>query len=98
MFPSDTLPLSDTDMVPGSLATFMDAESVFSSETVRFEPCLQNCDSPEYLPAFRFDASTPWWRITEATLKACADLSVGKYPGNLSGLLVFGTAPEPLGT
>lgn len=78
-FPADSLPLSDTDMGPGSLATFMGAAPGFSPETVWFEPCLHNCDSPEALPAFRFDDSNPWWRITEATLKACANLSAGKY-------------------
>ncbi len=78
-FPADTLPLSDTDMGPGSLATFLGAEPGFSPQTVWFEPCLETCESPEALPAFRFDDSNPWWRITEATLKACADLSAGKY-------------------
>jgi len=78
-FPLDTLPISNTDIGPGSLALFLGSEPGFSRETVWFEPCIHDCDRPEDLPPFRFDESNPWWRTTEAILKAAAALAKDKY-------------------
>ena len=78
-FPADALPISNTEIGPGSLALFLGCEPGFSPETVWFEPCLQDCPDPEKLPPFTFDASNPWWQITETTLRACARLAAGKY-------------------
>jgi len=78
-FPADMLPISSTDIGPGSLALFLGSTPGFSPETVWFNPCIQCCESPEDLPSFRFDESSEWWQVTEATLKACAELGRDKY-------------------
>jgi hypothetical protein len=78
-FPADTLPLSETDIGPGSLALVLGSEPGFSPATVWFEPCLHQCADPESLPPFVFDASNPWWKVTETTLRECARLGSGKY-------------------
>jgi len=78
-FPADVLPLSSTDIGPGSLALFLGSEPGFSDRTVWFEPCIQDCEDPEKLPPFRFDESNEWWQVTKATLEACAELGRGKY-------------------
>ena len=78
-FPADILPISNTDLGPGSLALFLGSEPGFSKDTVWFEPCIQDSDTPEDLPPFQFDASNAWWQVTEATLKRCAERGRGKY-------------------
>jgi len=78
-FPYDNLPISSTDIGPGSLALFLGSEPGFSPETVWFKPCLNGVATPEDLPALAFDSGTRWWDITEDTLRAAAALGDGKY-------------------
>lgn len=78
-FPADVLPISETDIGPGSLALFLGSEPGFSPETVWFEPCIDRCESPEDLPRFHFDETNRWWQVTKATLEACARMGRGKY-------------------
>lgn len=78
-FPADVLPISDTDIGPGSLALFLGSEPGISPETVWFEPCIDQCESPETLPCFRFDEENRWWQVTRATLEACATLGRDRY-------------------
>ena len=78
-FPADTLPISITDIGPGSLALFCGSEPRFSNETVWFDPCIDSCPEPECLPTVRFDKSNTWWKITESILQSCVELSQGKY-------------------
>jgi len=77
-FPADVLPVAETDIGPGSLALFMGSDAVLAEDTVWFLPCIDP-ENPEDHPPLRFDAESRWWRITEATLKACAELARGKY-------------------
>ena len=79
IFPADVLPVSNTNMGPGSLALFVGSKPGFSPETVWFRPSIQDHPDPESLPPYKFDQSNKWWQVTEATLKACADLGRGKY-------------------
>jgi hypothetical protein len=78
-FPADVLPVSETDIGPGSLALFLGSEPGFSPETVWFEPCIDRCADPEKLPPFRLDETNRWWQVTKATLEACARMGRGKY-------------------
>ncbi len=78
-FPADVLPVSETEIGPGSLALFLGSEPGFSPETVWFEPCIEHCEDPETLPRFRFDETNRWWQVTKATLEACARMGRGKY-------------------
>ncbi len=78
-FPVDVLPISETDIGPGSLALFLGCEPGFSPETVWFEPCIHLCENPEDLPPFQFHESNEWWKVTKATLEACAELGRDKY-------------------
>lgn len=78
-YPGDTLPISITDIGPGSLALFCGSEPRFTHETVWFDPCMHACPEPEHLPPIRFDESNNWWKITESILQSCAELAQGKY-------------------
>lgn len=78
-FPADVLPISDTDIGPGSLALFLGSNPGFSPATVWFEPLIHDCDKPEDWAPFQFDEWNEWWRVTATTLKACAERARGKY-------------------
>ena len=78
-FPGDSLPIASTDIGPGSLALFLGSEPGFSPETVWFKPCIHEVDEPESLPPLKFDPDSHWWKVTEATCRACAELAQGKY-------------------
>jgi hypothetical protein len=78
-FPVDVIPVSSTDIGPGSLALLLGSEPGFSPETVWFEPCMHDDPHPEKRPPLRFDPENRWWKVHEATLKACAELGDGKY-------------------
>jgi hypothetical protein len=78
-YPGDSLPISSTDIGPGSLALFLGSEPGFSPETVWFEPCMHEVEDPERLPPLRFNPQSHWWQVTEATCRAAAGLARGKY-------------------
>lgn len=77
-YPADTYPVAETNIGPGSLALFLGSEANLSDDTVWFEPCIDSED-PDGHPPLRFDPDSRWWRITEETLQACANLAKGKY-------------------
>ena len=78
-FVADCLPLSTSDIGPGSLALFIGSEPGFSPETVWFKPSIHGVADPESLPPLKFDQDCRWWRITEAILREEAALARGKY-------------------
>ncbi len=78
-FAGDSLPISCTDIGPGSLALFLGSEPGFSRETVWFEPCFNEVDAPESLPPLVFNPLSRWWQATEATCRAAFELGRGKY-------------------
>ena len=78
-FPLDTVPVSGTDIGPGSLALALGSEPGFSPETVWFWPCMAEETHPERLPPLRFDADSRWWQVHERTLRVCAELAAGRY-------------------
>ncbi len=77
-FPADRLPISNTDLGPGSLALLMGGGARFAEETVWFTPSI-NPDDPEGHPPLRFDPDSRWWHITETALRASVALGHGKY-------------------
>jgi hypothetical protein len=79
IFPLDVLPTASTDIGPGSLATFIGSQPGFAEDTVWFHPCIENEKEPEKLPPLRFDESNPWWKVSENIVRACVELSRGKY-------------------
>jgi hypothetical protein len=58
---------------------YLGSEPGFSPETVWFEPCIDQCESPDDLPSFHFDETNRWWQLTKATLEACARMGKDKY-------------------
>ena len=74
----DSIPISSTDIGPGSLALFLGGEARLAEDTVWFLPSIDP-EAPENSPPLRFDPECRWWKITEATLRACAALARGKY-------------------
>jgi hypothetical protein len=79
IFPLDVLPTASTDLGPGSLATFIGSQPGFAEDTVWFHPCIENELEPEKLPPLRFDESNSWWKVSENVIRACVELSCGKY-------------------
>ena len=78
-FPADILPIADTNMGPGSLATFIGADPHFTRETVWYEPSIRDFDTPESVPPLRFDPENRWWRLTEALLRKSRELAGNNY-------------------
>jgi len=79
IFPLDVLPSASTDLGPGSLALFCGSQPGFAEDTVWFYPCIEEVADPETLPPLRFDPAHPWWKTTEAIMRACAEKARGKY-------------------
>jgi len=77
-FPAEVLPVANTDIGPGSLALYMGGEAVLADDTVWYKPIIDP-DDPEGSPPLRFDPESPWWKIQEATLNACAEPARGNY-------------------
>jgi len=78
-FPGDILPIADTNLGPGSLATFIGSEPHFTPETVWYEPSICEIDEPENLPPLHFDAENRWWRLTEELLRKSKALAGNNY-------------------
>jgi hypothetical protein len=91
-FPAEVLPVANTDIGPGSLALYMGGEAVLADDTVWYKPMIDpgtlrtqkfvgglRTQKFDGAPPLRFDPESPWWRIQEATLSACAELARGKY-------------------
>jgi hypothetical protein len=77
-FPADTLPVSSTDIGPGSLALYMGGDGILADDTVWYLPCIDRADLEAHLP-LGFKSESKWWKITESTLTACVELARGKY-------------------
>ena len=97
-YPADTFPVAGTNIGPGSLALFLGSEARLSEDTVWFESCIDP-DDPESHPPLRFDPESRWWRITEETVRACANLAQGKYlvgcPDLIENLDILAALREP---
>ena len=79
IFPLDILPTATTDLGPGSLALFLGSNPGFAADTVWFYPSMEQELEPEKLPPLRFDENNPWWLASEKIIRACVELSRGKY-------------------
>ena len=77
LYPHDNMPLAGFCLGPGTLSVYLDAKPVFDG-TVWYEPWMTDEDPSGY-PPIRFDPEHDWWKITEASAKACAALAKGKY-------------------
>ena len=78
-FPADILPISDTNIGPGTLALYLGCKPEFASGTVWYHPTMDQVEEPANLPPLRFDPENRWWKITEATLREAMRLSRGRY-------------------
>jgi len=78
-FPADILPISYTNLGPGSLSLYLGCTPDFSNDTVWYKPCWHKLDDPEELPTLVFDSSNYWWKITEEILKSSIEIADGRY-------------------
>jgi hypothetical protein len=78
-YPADTLPISATDIGPGSLALLLGSEPDFGATTVWFDPAMKQEEHPERRPPLKFDPANRWWKVHENTLRACVEMGRGKY-------------------
>ncbi len=86
-FLAESLPISYTDIGPGSLALALGATPGFSRETVWFDPCWKNVADPESLPPITFNPDATWWQVHEAQIRATRELAAGKYLVGLPDLV-----------
>jgi len=97
-FPADALAMAGSDIGPGSLALFLGGEPGFSPETTWFKPSMPE-ENPEHRPPLRFDPESTWWKVTEGTLKASAELGRGKYlvgcPDLIENIDILAALREP---
>jgi len=78
-FPGDCIPISDTNIGPGSLSLLAGAQPDFAETTVWFEPCWHEIEEPEPLAPIQFSPDNRWWKIHEETARQCAALAAGQY-------------------
>jgi len=98
-FPGDSLPISSVDIGPGSLALFLGSQPGFTQETVWFEPTLREVEEPEALPPLTFDPDNHWWKVTETTCRAAAEMAAGNYlvgfPDLIENIDILSALREP---
>lgn len=98
-FPLDVLPIASPDLGPGILATYLGSEPDFAESTVWFRPRFAPGVEPADLPPLTFDPANPWWRTTEAILRAAVAASRGKYfvgcPDLLENMDVLSSLCDP---
>jgi len=59
-FGGEAFPYFDTHIGPGTLATFLGSEPLFSKDTVWYFPSIKD---PERCEPLSFDSNNKWWRI-----------------------------------
>lgn len=75
-FPGDILPVSDTDLGPGSLCLYLGCNPEFQEDTVWYEPLIKDkSDASEII----FNSSNKWWNIQLEIIKECVKASKGQY-------------------
>jgi len=83
-FGGDAFPFFDTNIGPGSLATFLGAEPSFAPSTVWYAPCISD---PDRHPPLRFDPQNPWFLRQKAIVEAGVAVSAGRYPVSMPDLV-----------
>ncbi|MBF0245052.1 MAG: cobalamin-binding protein, partial [Planctomycetes bacterium] len=98
-FPLDILPLSVTDLGPGSLALCLGSEPGFAPHTIWFTAPFEHVKEPESLPAFAFDPENRWFRLHAETARASRDLAGENYlvaiPDLVENVDVLASLREP---
>ncbi len=83
----DFLPMSRTDLGPGSLATLLGCEPSFGPDTIWFEACWEHLSEPERQPRLSFDPNHHWWQTQEAILRACRQRAGDHYAVTIPDLV-----------
>jgi hypothetical protein len=78
-YPLDTLPCTDPNIGPGSLALMLGAQPGFSQQTVWFHPCWEDIDEVETLAPVQLDPDNHWLQVHEQTCRAMAAKAAGRY-------------------
>jgi hypothetical protein len=76
---ADCLPISQTNIGPGSLALCVGGEPGFAESTVWFEQTIRDEAEPEKLPPLSFQPESKWWKIHESTVRRSVRMGEGKY-------------------
>jgi hypothetical protein len=75
-FPLENLPLSGTNIGPGSISLLLGARPQFYPDTVWYHPCI---DDISQAPPLSFVPDNHWWRVHEAIIREQLRLSNGAY-------------------
>lgn len=75
-FPADILPVSETDLGPGSLCLYLGCNPEFRQDTVWFKLPDPPLDISQNLV---FDLCNPWWQKQKEILEECCCLSQENY-------------------
>lgn len=99
MYPGDTLPISQYNIGPGSLALFLGSEPKLTEKTVWYLPTMDTISAPEQLPPLQFDPENKWWQLTEKMLIEGAKRAKGKYivgcPDLIENIDILASLREP---
>jgi len=81
VFPGESLPVSYTDLGPGSLALYCGCEPKIAEDTytVWFVPAFEHVENPETLPPIAFAPDNKWWKLAEDTIRECKKISNDNY-------------------
>ena len=72
----ESFPYLDTQLGPGSLATFIGSEPAYEDETVWYNPCIAD---PDASPPLRFSPEDPHYRTQMAIIERGLAESRGRY-------------------
>lgn len=78
-FPADSLPISTTDIGPGSLALLLGSAPGFSDATVWYYPFDGPGSTPDRPGTLSFDDRNRWWVLHRRTLEEAVDLAGDRY-------------------
>jgi len=72
----ESFPYFDTQIGPGNLATFIGSEPGYDSETVWFNPCIED---PDHHPPLSFRTDNPHWKKQMAIIEKGVTSAAGRY-------------------
>lgn len=84
LFLAESFPSLDINIGPGSMATYLGSEPVFSSETVWYNPCITNWQ--EFGP-LKYDENNYWWKLHLELIRKAKELAKDDFLVNIPDII-----------
>lgn len=85
LFLAEAFPTLDINIGPGSMATYLGSEPVFSWETVWYKPCVKT--SWEEWGPLKYDENNHWWKRHLGLIKKAKELARGEFPVSIPDII-----------